>query len=82
MLPGKGKTVKKEKKSQETVETGAVNRVKEKIEKFLDYLRYERKASNHTIASYGRDLQQFSLFAQNEGLKLASLDQYWSATNF
>lgn len=48
--------------------------MKEKIEKFLDYLRYERKASNHTIASYGRDLQQFSLFAQNEGLKLASLD--------
>lgn len=50
--------------------------MKEKIEKFLDYLRHERKASSHTVAGYGRDLQQFSLFAKNEGLKLASLDHF------
>lgn len=48
--------------------------MKEKIEKYLDYLRHERKASPHTIASYGRDLHQFFLFAKNEGLKLTSLD--------
>ncbi len=48
--------------------------MKEKIEKYLDYLRHERKASPHTIASYGLDLRQFYLFAKKEGLKLASID--------
>jgi len=48
--------------------------VKAKVEKYLAYLRHEKKASEHTIASYGLDLKQFCLFAEKEGLKLTSLD--------
>ncbi|MCX7974698.1 MAG: tyrosine recombinase XerC [Candidatus Aminicenantes bacterium] len=45
-----------------------------KIERFLEYLRYEKRSSPHTVASYGRDLRQFFTFAQKEGLKLTSID--------
>lgn len=50
--------------------------MKTKIEKFLDFLRHEKKASLHTVASYGRDLQQFLAFAEREGLKLATIDHF------
>ncbi len=32
------------------------------IEKYLDYLRYQRNASSHTIRNYSSDLQQFYSF--------------------
>jgi integrase/recombinase XerC len=33
--------------------------VREAIEKFLNYLRYERNSSEHTLRNYGSDLSQF-----------------------
>ncbi len=48
--------------------------MKDKIDKFLDYLRHERNASAHTLDSYGRDLEEFCLFIREQGLKLSSLD--------
>ena len=33
--------------------------MKEHIETFLDYLRYEKNYSAHTLKSYGRDLEEF-----------------------
>ncbi|MDR0756843.1 MAG: tyrosine-type recombinase/integrase [Tannerella sp.] len=32
------------------------------IDSFLDYLRYERGYSTHTVEAYGRDLRQFALY--------------------
>ena len=32
------------------------------IEEFLDYLRYERRSSKHTIEHYGRDLKAFEAY--------------------
>ena len=39
--------------------------MKKAIVEFLDYLRYERRSSVHTINSYGRDLYAFAEFVQN-----------------
>jgi integrase/recombinase XerC len=33
-------------------------------EKFIDYIRYEKRFSNHTITAYQHDLQQFAEFLQ------------------
>lgn len=33
------------------------------FEEFIDYLRAERRYSEHTVAAYGRDLQRFAEFA-------------------
>lgn len=49
------------------------------IEAFLEHLRSERRASQHTIASYGRDLESLSHFleAKNErDPRLADVDVY------
>ncbi len=48
--------------------------MRDKIEKFLSYLQYERNASSHTVSSYGRDLSQFASFAEAEGVKLRAVD--------
>ena len=32
------------------------------IERFLDYLRYEKGAAQKTVEEYGSDLQMFRLF--------------------
>ena len=32
------------------------------IEEFLNYLRYERRSSEHTIENYGRDLKEFEAY--------------------
>jgi integrase/recombinase XerC len=41
--------------------------VREAVEKFLKYLRYERNASRHTIRNYESDLAQFSEYLQPPG---------------
>jgi integrase/recombinase XerC len=41
---------------------------------FLDYLRYERNASVHTVSSYRRDLHQFIDFISERGVSLRKVD--------
>ncbi|MCL1942372.1 MAG: tyrosine-type recombinase/integrase [Candidatus Azobacteroides sp.] len=36
------------------------------IEPFLQYLRYEKNYSSHTVSSYHKDLSQFDLFVQDK----------------
>lgn len=45
------------------------------IEKYLDYLKYERKLANNTYLSYYYNLKQFALFFENKNiLKLTTND--------
>jgi tyrosine recombinase XerC len=39
------------------------------LSEFLAYLRYERNASAHTIASYGRDLGQLAAYLRESGVR-------------
>lgn len=41
--------------------------MREAVEKFLKYLRYERNASRHTLRNYESDLAQFSAYLQPPG---------------
>jgi integrase/recombinase XerC len=41
--------------------------MKQAIERFIQYLRYERNASPHTIREYRRDTQQFAAFVTPPG---------------
>lgn len=45
------------------------------VENFLAYLRNERQASEHTIANYGMDIEQFAHLALNSSLKKADWNQ-------
>jgi len=45
------------------------------IDKFVEYLRYERNASQDTIREYRRDTQQFAAFLTPPGEKTLPLDQ-------
>jgi integrase/recombinase XerC len=47
--------------------------MKEKIEKFIRYLRYERNVSPETIREYRRDMEQFADFLAPPGTKAPSL---------
>ncbi|MDR3267011.1 MAG: tyrosine-type recombinase/integrase [Tannerella sp.] len=38
---------------------------------FIDYLRYERKYSGHTVTAYSNDLQQFEEFLKSSGKQVA-----------
>jgi integrase/recombinase XerC len=46
---------------------GGIFRMKPFINKFLDHLRLERNASEHTLRSYGADLEQFLGFLRSSG---------------
>lgn len=43
-----------------------MNREETMVEQFIQYLRYERNYSSHTVLAYKKDLEQFSLFLSNE----------------
>jgi integrase/recombinase XerD len=45
------------------------------IERFLDYLRVERRLAAHTIEGYGRDLAALDRFAANKNVRLQALDR-------
>jgi integrase/recombinase XerC len=47
--------------------------MKEKIEKFIRYLRYERNVSPQTVREYRRDMQQFAEFLAPPGTKAPAL---------
>ena len=48
--------------------------MKRELNEFLDYLRYERNASAHTISSYRRDLTQFSDYIRERGGSFRKVD--------
>ena len=47
--------------------------MKQFIERFLEYLRSVRNASPHTIANYGKDLEQFLTYLTPPGLEAPEL---------
>lgn len=52
------------------------------IRQFLQYLRFERGYSPHTVAAYTRDLQQFQEFAQAAGCADAAQISHEDLENF
>lgn len=44
------------------------------ITKYIDYLQYERKLSNNTVASYRNDLKKFAIFFKNNILNINNKD--------
>ena len=48
--------------------------MRHKIEAFIDYLRFERNASPHTIDAYRRNLLQFHEFVKAAGVSFARID--------
>jgi integrase/recombinase XerC len=48
--------------------------MQEKIEAFIDHLRFERNASVHTIDAYRRNLLQFSAFLLEAGIPFTRID--------
>jgi len=46
----------------------------DKLSKFLDFLKYEKNASPHTISGYRRDLLQFKNYLKNKNLNWEQAD--------
>ena len=44
------------------------------LRQFIDYLKYERNVSPHTLAGYGRDLAQLRNYMKENGLSLRQVD--------
>ncbi len=47
--------------------------MREAVEKFLHYLRYERNASGHTLRNYESDLTQFLAYLEPEGSRAPAI---------
>jgi tyrosine recombinase XerC len=48
--------------------------MKRELNQFLDYLRYERNASGHTVSAYRRDLTQLADYLEERDISLRRLD--------
>ncbi len=48
--------------------------MRKKLEAFISYLKHEKNASPHTIASYGRDLDQFAEYLNRYNTSLRKID--------
>ena len=48
--------------------------MREKLDQFLAFLKHERNASSHTIASYKRDLSQLASFLEEKKVGLKEID--------
>ncbi len=48
--------------------------MKQKIEAYLEHLRYERNASPHTISAYRRDLLQFQAFLKSKHIRFSQVN--------
>jgi tyrosine recombinase XerC len=48
--------------------------VKKELEQFLDFLKHEKNASPHTIASYQRDLKQLAAYLKEKNIRLKKAD--------
>ncbi|MGB9005604.1 MAG: tyrosine recombinase XerC [Candidatus Aminicenantales bacterium] len=48
--------------------------MKKELDEFLNFLRYEKNASAHTIAAYRRDLLQLADYLQEKGCRLRGVD--------
>ncbi|HNQ81575.1 MAG: tyrosine recombinase XerC [Acidobacteriota bacterium] len=48
--------------------------MRKNIDEFLEYLRYERNASAHTVAAYRRDLLQMAAYLDRRKVRLARVD--------
>lgn len=49
---------------ERSVEAAPRNDLELSVQRFLDHLRLERRASDHTVLAYGRDLRELSAFAR------------------
>ena len=48
--------------------------MRKEIDEFLEYLRYERNASVHTVAAYRRDLSQLAAYLESRNIRLSQAD--------